>query len=89
MIIQSTCDDTLTTGYTGRNFTLPLSGLVKEDVQISINGSFTRPFEVFKIAVIPLYHLIAKTYDGNTSGTSGNPANSTLLLSVDPDAVAT
>ena len=88
--VSSTCDDTLTTAcYTGRNFTLPLSGLMKEDVQISINGSFTRAFEVSQNSGNTVISFnSAKTYDGNTSGTSGNPANSTLLLSVDPDAIA-
>ena len=57
-----------------------------KDVQISINGSFTRAFEVSQNSGNTVISFnSAKTYDG--SGTSGNPANSTLL-SVDPDAIA-
>ena len=88
--VDSTCNDTLTTScYTGRNFTLPLSGLMKEDVQISINGRFTRAFQVSQNSGNTVISFnSAQTYNGDTSGTSGNPANSSLLISVNSDAIA-
>ena len=87
--VSSTCDDTLTTScYTGRNFTLPLSGLSKEDLTISINGIFTRAFQVSQNSGNTVISFnSAQTYNGDTSGTSGNPTNSNLLVSVDPDAI--
>ena len=88
--VDSTCNDTLTTScYTGRNFTLPLSGLMKEDVEISINGRFTRAFQVSQNSGNTVISFnSAQTYNGDTSGTSGNPANSSLLISVNSDAIA-
>ena len=88
--VSGTCNTSLTTScYTGRNFTLPVSGLTKSDMKIFIDGRITTAYQVSQNgAKTTISFSSAQTYNGDTSGTSQNPTNKNLLISIEPDAIA-
>ena len=88
--VDSTCNTSLTTScYTGRNFTLPVSGLTKSDMRILLNGSLTTAYQVSQSGANTIISFnAAQTYNGDTSGTSSNPTNISLAISINTDAIA-
>ena len=88
--VDSTCNTSLTTScYTGRDFTLPVSGLTKADMKIFIDGTITTAYQVSQNGSNTTISFSSpQTYDGDTSGTSQNPSNKNLSISIEPDAIA-
>jgi len=88
--VDSTCNTTLTTScYTGRNFTLPVTGLTKTDMTIFFDGIITTAYQVSQNgSKTTISFSSAQTYNGDTSGISQNPTNKNLSISIEPDAIA-
>ena len=88
--VDSTCNTTLTTScYTGRNFTLPVTGLTKTDMTIFFDGIITTAYQVSQNgSSTTISFSSAQTYNGDTSGTSLNPNNKNLSISINSDAIA-
>jgi len=88
--VDSTCNTSLTTScYTGRNFTLPVSGLTKSDMRILLDGRITTAYQVSQSGANSIISFnSAQTYNGDTSGTSLNPTNRSLTISINTDAIA-
>ena len=88
--VDSTCNTSLTTScYSGRDFTLPVSGLTKADMKIFIDGIITTAYQVSQNGSNTTISFSSpQTYDGDTSGISQNPSNKNLSISINSDAIA-